>query len=142
MTARTFVDALGAMRGWINSRTTTLVGQGRPLQLGAHLKKLSGGEPATYAFLEEQLSTRSADAPENMDMVAVLSAQVYGGAREAATNAAVALAEELSTELEGRSQTVGAALVMVTDDVQGPSWFPDGDIPRLLVNWTVRLRPQ
>jgi hypothetical protein len=62
--------------------------------------------------------------------------------RTGPTNAAVALAEELSTELEGRSQTVGAALVMVTDDVQGPSWFPDGDIPRLLVNWTVRLRPQ
>lgn len=142
MAARTFVDALGVMRQWINSRTTTLVGQGHPLQLGAHLKKLSGGEPATYAFLEEQLSTRSVDAPENMDMMAVLSAQVYGGTREAATNAAVALAEELSTELEGRSQTVGAALVMVTDDVQGPSWFPDGDIPRLLVNWTVRLRPQ
>lgn len=142
MVARTFVDALGVMREWINSRTDTLVGQGNPLQLGAHLKKLSGGEPATYAFLEEQLSTRSPDAPENMDMLAILSAQVYGGTREAATNGAVALAEELSTQLEGAAQTVGAALVIVADDVQGPSWFPDGDIPRLLVNWTVRLRPQ
>lgn len=145
MAARTYADALGAMRAWINSRTATLVGLGNPLQLGAHLKYLEGGQPATYAFLEEQLSARAEDSPENPDMLALLSAQVYGGTREAATAGAVALAEELSTQLQGGPQTVttgaGDVLVMYADDIQGPSWFPDGNLPRMLLNWSVRVRP-
>jgi hypothetical protein len=146
MVARTFVDALGAMRVWINSRTATLVGAGKPLEMGAHLKYVQGGQPTTYAFLEEQLSFRSPDAPENMDMIAALSAQVYGGTREAATVAAVGLAEEISSNLEGVGVTVtlpsgASVLIRYADDIQGPSWFPDGDLPRLLVNWTVRMSP-
>jgi hypothetical protein len=30
---------------------------------------------------------------------------------------------------------------MVSDDIQGPSWFPDGPLPRYLLNFTVRMRP-
>lgn len=145
MSARTYADALGTMRAWINSRTGTLVGPGMPLQMGAHLKYLLGGEPATYAFLEEQLSTRSVDAPENPDMWATMSAQVYGGTREAVATAVTALAEEISTQLQGGGQVVqldsGSVLMMVADDIQGPSWFPDGDKPRMLLNWTTRIRP-
>lgn len=141
MTARTYVDAVGAMSAWINARTTTLVGPGMPLQLGAHLKKLGGGQPATYAFLEEQFPFRSVDSGENPDMMAVLTAQVYGGTREAATTAAVALAEEISTELDGRPAYVPDAVLFAADDIQGPSWLPDGDLARLLLNFTVRMRP-
>lgn len=141
MAARTYTDAMGAMRDWINGRTTTLVGPGYPLQLGAHLKKLGGGEPATYAYLEEQFSVRSTDSGENPDLMAALSAQVYGDTREAATAAAVALAEEISSQLEGQGVQVGSTLLMVSDDITGPSWTPDADKPRLLVNWTVRARP-
>lgn len=141
VTARTYVDALGAMREWINSRTSTLVGPDKPLWMGAHLKKLAGGEPRTYAFLEEQFSTRSADSPESPDMQAVLSAQIYGGTREAATAAAVALAEEISTNLEGREVAVTGATLYAADDIQGPTWLPDGDVPRLILNWTIRMRP-
>lgn len=144
MTARTYADALAAMKAWINSRTA-LVGQGKPLQMGAHLKYLMGGEPAVYAFLEEQLTTRSDDAPENPDMWAAMSAQIYGGTREAVSTAATALAEELSSNLQGAGQIVGTGsadvLVMVVDDIQGPSWFPDGSKPRMLLNWTARIRP-
>ncbi len=139
MTARTYVDALAAIRAWINSRDD-LVGPGNPLQLGAHLKKVQGGQPATYAFLEENFSTRSQSA-ENPDMLAALSAQVYGGTREACAAAAVALAEELSSTLEGAAASVDGALLCVADDIQGPSWFPDGDLPRMLLNFTVHLRP-
>jgi len=141
MVAQTYVDAVGAMAAWINSRTDTLVGYGNPLQLGAHLKRLSGGEPATYALLEEQVSVRSADAGENPDMMAGLSAQIWGGTREAAGRAAVALAEELSTQLCGCQASVPGAVLFVSDDIQGPSWFPEGDTPRMLLNWTVRMRP-
>lgn len=141
MVARTYVDALGAMRAWIDSRTSTLVGAGNPLQLGAHLKKILGGQPVVYAYLEEQFSTRSTDAGESPDMMAALSAQVYGGTREAATKGAVALAEELSTTFDGTPVLAGDALIMAVDDIQGPAWLPDGDLPRLLLNWTARMRP-
>jgi hypothetical protein len=141
MTAQTYADSLGAVRTWINSRTATLVGTGNPLQAGAHLKHLEGSTPVTYAYLEELPAFRSDDSPENPDMMATLSAQVYGGTREAATNAAVALAEEISTQLAGRPASVTGALIFVSDDIQGPTWAPDQEVPRLLVQFTVRVRP-
>lgn len=146
MTGKTYADALGAMKAWINSRTTTLVGYGKPLQLGAHLKYVQGGQAGTYAFLEEQTSYRSADGPESPDMMAMMSAQIYGGTREAVALAARALAEEISSNLEGVGATVvtgngDSVLLMVSDDLQGPSWFPDGTLPRMLLNFTVRMRP-
>jgi hypothetical protein len=141
MAARTYVDALGAMRAWINSRTATLVGPANPLRSGAHLKHLEGATPGTYAYLEELPAFRSVDSPENPDMMATLSAQVYGGTREAATAAAVALAEELSTQLCGCSASVAGATIFVSDDIQGPTWAPDQEVPRLIVQFTVRVRP-
>lgn len=141
MTARTYVDAVGVMADWINGRTATLVGAGMPLQFGAHTKKVSGGQPVVYAYLEEQFSGRSDDSPESPDMLAFISAQIYGGTRKAATDGAVALAEELSSELEGRQVVVTGAVILTTDDIQGPQWLPDGDLPRLLLNWSTRVRP-
>lgn len=139
--ALTFVDAVGAAQAWINSRTATLVGLGNPLQKGAHLRHLEGAASATYALLEELPATRSFDSPESPDMMATISAQVYGGTREATTAAAVALAEELSTQLMGQPADVTGATLMVCDDIQGPTWVPDDDYPRLLVQFTLRLRP-
>jgi hypothetical protein len=139
--AQTYVDSLGAMKAWIDSRTATLVGEGHPLQKGAHLRHLTGGAPAVYALLEENTSLRSADSPENPDMDAALTAQIYGGTREAATIGAVALCEELSTVLCGCAVAVPGAVLWMADDIQGPIWAPDGDIPRLLVNFRVRMRP-
>lgn len=143
MTALTYADAVGAMREWINSRTTTLVGAGHPLQMGAHLKRQPGGAPAAFAYLEEGISLRSADAPESPDMMAAVSAQIYADTRESAALAAVALAEELSTQLCGVPATVtgAGALIIAVDDIQGPSYVPDGDRPRMLLNWIVRIRP-
>lgn len=141
MTARTYADAAGVMRTWINSRTDTLVGVGHPLQQGAYLKRLSGAAPTAYAYLEEGVSFRSPDAPENPDMMAAMTAQIYADTREAAALGATALAEELSTQLEGRETVVGDAIIYAVDDIQGPSFVPDGERPRLLLNWTVRVRP-
>lgn len=139
--ALTYVDSVAALREWINGRTSTLVGYGHPLQKGAHLQHLEGATPATYALLEELPASRSLDAPESPDMMAVISAQVYGGTREAATAAAIALAEELSSTLTGAAVGVTGGLLLVVDDIQGPTWAPDADLPRLLVQFTVRLRP-
>jgi hypothetical protein len=137
----TYVDSVAAVRAWINGRTTTLVGSGKPLQKGAHLRHLDGAASATYALIEEVGAVRSDDAAEDPDMVSILSAQVYGGTREAATAAAVALAEELSSQLCGCAVAVTGATLFVADDIQGPTWAPDEDVPRLIVQFSVRLRP-
>lgn len=141
----TYVNAIGAMKEWINSRTVSLVGPGKPLQFGAHLKHMEGAASACYALLEEQPAYRSLDSAESPDMMAVLSAQVYGGTREAVTIAAVALAEEIAANLNGIPVPVTGALILVADDIQGPSWAPDGpddaSVPRLILQFTVRMRP-
>jgi hypothetical protein len=136
----TFVDAVGALRSWINAQTATLVGAGNPLQKGAHLHHLVGARPAVYALLEELPSRHSDDSPEDPDMIAVVSFQVYGDTREAATAGAVALAEAL-TSLTGTPALVEGATLQAADDVQGPSWIPDGDTPRLILQATVRMSP-
>lgn len=137
----TYADAGGTMRDWINSRTATLVGLGNPLQKGAHLKDLDGAMSATYARLDELAAFRSDDSAEDPDMMATLAANVYGGTREATAAAAVALCEELSSQLCGCQAVVPGALVFVSDDIQGPTWAPDGDTPRMIVQFTVRIRP-
>jgi hypothetical protein len=139
MPAVTYTDAVGAVRAWINGRTA-LVGLGHPLQKGAHLKRLDGAADATYARLSEGPSTRGGGA-ENPDMDASLLAEVYGGTRDEATNAAIALAEELSTGLAGIPASVPGAVLQVADDFTGPLWAPDGDLPRLTLTFTVRVRP-
>ena len=142
MAARTFVDAAGAVHAWINSRTGTLVGPGNPLVAGAHFKFLTGLAPQAYAYIQELPGRTSDDSPENPDMIATLSLQVYGGTREAATAGAVALAEELSTELNGREAVVAGAVLQVADDIQGPTWTPGpNDLPCLTVQVAVRVRP-
>jgi hypothetical protein len=134
------VDAVGAVRAWINSRTATLVGLGKPLQKGAHFKRLDGAADATYALLTEGPTTLGGGA-ENPDMNASLLAEVYGGTREEATAAAVALAEDLSSTLAGIPVDVPGARLYVADDLTGPLWAPDGDLPRLTLTFTVRMRP-
>lgn len=137
----TYVNGLGAVKEWINTRPA-LVGAGRPLAKGAHFKRLRGAAVATYALLEELLTSGvSDDSPENPDQVVVISAQVYGGTREAATAAAVALCQEIETGLGGIPATVGGAVLRVADDIQGPAWAPDGIVPRLLVQFRVRVAP-
>lgn len=136
----TYVDAAGAARAWINAQTTGLVGAGNPLQKGAHLHHLVGARPAVYTLIEELPAQRSADSPEDPDMMAVLSFQVYGDTREAATAGAVALAEALSG-LSGMPAFVTGAKLWVSDDIQGPYWAPDGDTPRLILQATIRMRP-
>lgn len=136
----TYVDAVGALRAWINAQTAALVGAGNPLQKGAHLHHLVGARPAVYTLLEELPSRRSDDSPEDPDMIAVVSFQVYGDTREAATDGATALAEALAG-LTGMPAAAPGAILWATDDLQGPYWSPDGDTPRLILQATVRMRP-
>lgn len=139
----TYVDAVGRMSDWINAQSTDLVGPGNPLQHGAHFQYLRGATPAVFALIEELPGRTSDDSPEDPDMMAVLSFQVYGTngvTRKAATAGAVALAEALGS-LKGMPAVVPGAVLWVADDVQGPYWAPDGDTPRLILQATIRMRP-
>src|SRR3954464_1686743 len=119
-----YVDAVGAMKEWINSRTTTLVGVGHPLQMGAHLKHLTGAASASYAYLTLLPGTYLPIGAESPVVISRLSAQIYGPSLEAVTFASVALADEVCEQLKGQSTAVtlssGAVVrLLVSDDVTG-----------------------
>jgi hypothetical protein len=137
---RTYVDAVGAAKTWINGRTDTLVGEGNPLQKGAEAKPLDGAATACYAYLSVVGTTHFGGA-ENPDTAARLSAQVYGPNTRSVALAASALADEITTELAGRWADVPGARMYVADDVDGPSDQPDGNLPREVVDFTVILTP-
>lgn len=134
----TFVDAEESVRSWINSLTSTLVGEGKPLTKGAHLHELRGAANVCYAQL--QLTGGSAAlGAENSDHRATISALIYGPTREAAALAAVAYAEAVNG-LDGRSTAAGSATCLVADNISGPAYAPDGALPRYLVSAEFYLR--
>lgn len=138
----TYLDVVGAARDWINSRTTTLVGEGKPLQKGATLKVLDGATPAAHAFLSLLPSIGSLIGAESPTLSARISAQVYGPTLEAVTIASAALAEEITYGLMSPALVLaGTAKIWVSDDVTGPSDFPDQEWPRHLVDFTLILSP-
>lgn len=147
MALTTYVDAVGAARAWINSRTSTLVGPAHPLAKGAHLRALEGAQDKCYALLTLLPGTGPGASAEGGLMAARIEAQVYGPTLEAVTNASIALADELVTNLCGRSVTVtvgpnaDAVQIWVGDDVTGPSDLPDNDLPRHLIDFTLVLQP-
>lgn len=141
----TYVDAVGAVRDWINSRTVRLVGVGNPLQKGAYLRDHDGAPDKCYAVLTLLPGTVPAGAAESPQMYARIEAQVYGPTIEAITKASIALADEVVTYLAGQWTTVreGADAVQLWcgDDVTGPSDLPDGNLPRQILDFTVIMQP-
>lgn len=138
----TFVDAEGLVADWVN-RQSDLVGEGNPLPKGAHLTdRLTGALSACYALLMQVDAGRALGA-ENADQLARISAQIYGPTKEAAAGAAVAYADALVTRLAGKpwSSTAGTILFVDDDSLSGPSWSPDFDEPRYLVDCDFYVRP-
>lgn len=136
---RTYVDAVGAVKDWVNSRTDTLTGAGNPLQKGAFATRLTGAGDVCYAFLT--VVGAGTVGAENPVMSARVSAQVYGPSVKAVADAAAALADEISNELAGRWADVPGARLFVGDDISGPSDQPDYDLPRQVVDFSVLLTP-
>jgi hypothetical protein len=139
------VDAIGAARAWINSRTDTLVGPGKPLAKGAHLRELDGAADTCYALLTLLPGTGIGGGAESGWMNARISASVYGPTLEALTKASVGLADEIATYLAGQWTDVMAGgqtvRIWVGDDITGPSDLPDGNLPRHLVDFTLIMQP-
>ena len=135
----TFVDAEAAVRDWINSLTATLVGAGRPLAQGAHLKRLRSAAGTCYALLSVVGGTTGL-APEAPHHRARISASIYGPTKEAAATAAVAYANTVAG-LRGAPQPMGAASCLCAADVTGPLYVIDIDEPRYLVDADFYFRP-
>jgi hypothetical protein len=132
----TYLDAVGLARDWLNTLTATLVGPGNPIPLGVTLKQEGpgGGADTVYGFLYE-LPSQTWGGAEHASMRARLSMQVYGPTKQSATDGAIAYAELLQGLTNGGRVTLGGgALLLGTDEIFGPSWLPDGDAPRYVVD--------
>jgi hypothetical protein len=141
MAMLTYVDVIGTVKDWINSRPN-LTGLGKPLQKGAHLKDLVGAASSSYARLSLIPSGYPMLGVENPTMVSRVSALIYGPTLEAVTIASLALADEVCHGLVGKPQIVGAAQIWAADDITGPSDLPESDtIPRHLLDFTVVVAP-
>ncbi len=136
----TFVDAVAALRSWVNTLTATLVGDGNPLAKGAHLHELRGAATACYALLSV-VGSGTANGAENPDHRARISASIYGPTEESATVAAVGYANALLA-LDGRptAMTGATCLICDPDSITGPLWSPDRAGPRLVVDADFLLR--
>lgn len=134
----TYVDAAATVYAWVNGLTGTLVGAGRPLQLGASYKVHSGVATVAYGVIVELPGFLWGGA-EHPSMGARVSMQIYGPTKEAASVAATAYAEALLPLLQGVRATVTLASGQVVTiagvgSVDGPQWIPDGDEPRYVVD--------
>jgi hypothetical protein len=145
MAALTFVDAVGAARAWINSRTTTLVGGSNPLAKGAHLRELDGPGDKCYAYLNLQTGGGADGGAEGGWMRARIAAEVNGPTLEAVTKASMALADEIVNGLITPTVvTVNGEQVIIqqVDELSGPFDFNDfSDLPRHVIDFTLILMP-
>ena len=114
-----WVDAEGAVREWVNSRTVDLVGQGNPILLGAHLDRLRSPARGVYVWLLRVGGGQALTAERPADR-ARISASIYGLTKESAAAAAVAYANALE-QLQGRPTPMGPSAVCLTvDSITGP----------------------
>jgi hypothetical protein len=140
----TFADAEGAVKAWVNSLTTDLVGAGKPLAKGAHLSAdpLHGARNVCYALLN-QVGGGAAFGAENPDQRARISARIYGPSKEAAALAAAGYANALVALATGAAVAVSGAQILTVDPdtISGPLWTPDFGEPRYLIDADFYLRP-
>lgn len=138
-----YVDAEGAVRDWVNS-LTSLVGEGNPLLLGAHLDRLRSPARGCYAWLLRVGGTPELTAERPVDR-ARISASIYGLTKESAAAAAVAYANALLT-LEGRRTPMGLDVVcLAVDSIAGPTAIDPSSVTedrhRYLVDCDLLLAP-
>lgn len=130
----TYVDGGGAVRDWINGLTGTLVGAGKPLWLGAVLKYRGGGADKCYGLVVELPGYlwAGAEAPSFGQRI---SLQVFGPTKEAAALAALAYGDALIPLVTGVPVMLTSGVtILAADNVDGPTWVPDGDEPRYVID--------
>jgi hypothetical protein len=135
----TFLDVEGAIKGWVNAQTATLVGPGHPIPLGAHVGT-GLRSPARGCYL---LLTRVGGGPDpgeaNVDQ-ARLSSAVYGMKKLPTALAAAAYAN-LLVSVTAPVPLLPSGRLMAVTDVSGPLYIPDGDEERYLVDAVFHIQP-
>lgn len=109
------LDCEGIVRDWINTRDE-LVGPGKPLVRGAHLKRLRS--PGIYALILT-VGTPADLTAETPVGRARISATIYASTKQAAANAAVAYANLLES-VNGAPVTAGDYKILMVDNISGP----------------------
>jgi hypothetical protein len=119
------VEAEGAVRAWLNARAD-LVGQGKPIQLGAHLTRLRSPGRGAYAYLLRVGGLPALTAERPVDQ-ARISVTLYAPTKETAALAATAYASALHVlSLGGPPVPMGPnALCRVVDNITGPTAVDD-----------------
>lgn len=140
-------DAEAVACEWINSRSGTLVGPTHPLAKGALLNRMEGHPPAPYAYVSAPTPATRAFGVESPAMRAPVSFQVYAASKQGACDGAMALVEEMITELDGVAKLITLprgeqVWILVADEIEGPSWQPDLRSPRYVVTADLYLQPE
>lgn len=134
-----YIDVLAALKTWIGAQSG-LTGPNSPLPLGAHI-----GEPlrspyrGSYVLLSRIGGGPDPAAEANVDQ-ARISGAVYGTTKRHAGLAANAYANLLVAQSGYPSAIPGGRLLTVTD-VTGPTYIPDGDEDRYLVDAVFHIQP-
>jgi hypothetical protein len=118
-----YVVALPAVRAWVNSNAA-LVGQGKPLALGAYLETSKSPGTGAYALLMRVGRAADLVAEETVDSPRI-SATILAGTLEAAETAAVAYANAVDS-LRGARAQMGAVSCLVADNITGPLYVDLG----------------
>lgn len=150
------VDAVGALRAYMNGRTTTLVGDGHPLALGVWLgdgprenSRPRSPYRSAYAVLSQAggVLQATSQAPFHLPRV---SASIYGITSVTAEAAARAYTDELFILSENAPVTVTwtvdsverSAVIRSIDSITGPLEVANrGPEPRYLVDAVLVCTP-
>lgn len=126
MTVAPFLDIEAAVRTWGNSRTSTLVGKGKPLALGFYPKRPRSPGRGCFANLRVVDGGNDLTA-EGVTGSAQLEVSVYSATdKESSAAAAIATANEFTTITAARP-VVGAVQLVMAADITWPELSEDSD---------------
>lgn len=117
------IAAEQAVREWVSARP--IVGEGRPLAMGAYLRRQRSPDTGAYTVLSRQSEGVTRVVAEDGGVsVARIQFLVFAGTEEAAENAAAALRSEVE-KLTGCPERCGdtSTWVLAADNLTGPMFI-------------------
>jgi hypothetical protein len=116
------VDAEGVLVSWLNSLTSTLVGNTRPFMTFVFEQQRSPGR-GTYGVVTRLagVDAWAVEAPADM---ARMSCSIFSTTKKAAAAAALAYANTLRG-LSTVQPIIGTTRIRLADNLSGPLWIPN-----------------
>lgn len=115
------IDVEGIVCDWLNTRTD-IVGPSRPLNAGAHLKRIR--HQGCYAYIIA-VGTPADLVQERAIGKARISVTVYGMTKEVAANGAIAYGTLLEHIALGHPEKMGDHVCLTVDNIIGPTPVDD-----------------